>query len=92
MKNGIKIFIGIFIMLILSCSSGDPQEKLQAVEKMMGKNIPMPEGQRNQVDSLIREGKELLNEGKAAESSDAFNKALMILQLAEDAAIYNKAE
>ncbi|MFC1681872.1 hypothetical protein ACFL1S_08905 [Pseudomonadota bacterium] len=92
MKKSIGIVLAAAISIAAGCGSDDPQTLVDDIERLSGKDLPLTDEQKNEVAEFTRQGKEWLSQGKAEGATEAFDKALAILQQAEDAAAYNKAE
>ncbi|GMQ90239.1 MAG: hypothetical protein BMS9Abin10_0593 [Gammaproteobacteria bacterium] len=90
-----KILRALGLTMVLSlaaCGSAGPQDQLKTIDELMGKNFPMTQKQRTDLDKYLADGKRLLQEGEEAESSKAFGEAIKILKTAEDTALFNKSE
>ena len=90
-KLGI-IVLAAAISLATGCGSDDPQALVSRIEELSAKDLPLTDLQKKEVAEFTRQGKEWLSQGKAQGATQAFDKALAILQQAEDMAVYNKAE
>ena len=71
---------------------GTPEEQLVVIQEMLAENLPFTEQQKTDLDVHIAKGREALEGGKKDEATAAFDKALAILKIAEDAALFNKAD
>jgi len=71
---------------------GTPEEQLAAIQELQAKNLPVTEAQKTDLHTHIAKGREALEGGNKDEATTAFDKALAILKIAEDAAIFNKAD
>ena len=71
---------------------GTPEEQLQAIEELQGKKLPMTEEQKSGLAKHVEKGREALAAGNKEEAGKEFEAALAILKIAEDAALYNKAD
>lgn len=71
---------------------GTPEEQLQSIEELMTKNLPFTPQQKTDLDAHIAKGREALDSGNKDQAGDSFSKALAIMKIAEDAAIFNKAD
>ncbi|MFQ5755049.1 MAG: hypothetical protein ACE5H7_03035 [Acidiferrobacterales bacterium] len=58
----------------------------------MGKNFPITEKQRTDLDKYLAAGRRFLKVGKEAESSKALGEAIKIVKTAEDNVLLNKSE
>lgn len=82
------------LTLALAGCFGDstPQEKLAEIETLQAKNLPMTEEQVAQLTTFVTKGKAALAAGQDDAAKTALDGALKILQTAEDAALFNKAD
>lgn len=82
------------LTLTLAACFGDstPQEKLATIETLQAENLPLNEKQQADLGTLIAKGKTALSAGQEEAAGSAFDSALAILQVAKDAALYNKAD
>jgi len=82
------------LTLTLAACFGDstPQEKLSTIETLQAENLPLNEKQQSELGVLIAKGKAALSAGQEEAAGSAFDGALAILQVAKDAALYNKAD
>ncbi len=71
---------------------GTPEEQLQSIEELLTKNLPFTSKQKTDLDVHIAKGREALEAGEKEQAGEAFGEALAILKIAEDAAIFNKAD
>jgi Tfp pilus assembly protein PilF len=71
---------------------GTPEEQLQSIQELQEKNLPVTSKQKTELDAHIAKGREALEAGNKEQAGEAFGKALAILKIAEDAAIFNKAD
>ena len=69
-----------------------PQEKLAKIQEMQTKNYPLTEKQQADITGFLSKGEAALKAGDDAAAGTAFDGALKILEFAESAAIYNKAD
>lgn len=81
-----------FALSLVACGSGGPQAQLKTIDELLAKDLPMTQEQRGDFDDYLAEGKRLLEEGHETESSEVLDKAIAILKIAEDAALFNKSE
>ncbi len=84
--------ISLLLIALAGCGESSPEAKLEDINTLLGKNFPMTEDQKSDVERLVSEGRQLLENGKKEESSQAFASAIKVLKLAEDAAMFNKSE
>jgi len=88
-----QFFFAAVFAILLGCSGGSsPQDQLNEIDTLMKKGFPLTSEQKESVTALVTEGKVLLEQGKKKESSDAFEKAIEVLNMAQDAYIFNKAD
>jgi hypothetical protein len=92
MKKLIHLFVIVMFMVVIGCSSGDPQSQLIKIDKLKGKDFPITSEQMENIDKYVAEGNSLIKEGKEKEASEALAKAIDILNMALDADIFNKAD
>ena len=93
MKKITLFFFAAVFAILLGCSgSSSPQDQLNEIDTLMNKGFPLTSEQKESVTALVTEGKTLLEQGKEKESSEAFAKAIKVLNLAQDAYIFNKAD
>ncbi len=92
MKKLTLLIVAAVLAALVSCSAGTPQDQLKEIDELLNKGFPMTAEQSESVTSSIAGGKQLLEEGKSEESKEAFAKALKVLNLAQDAYIFNKAD
>jgi outer membrane biogenesis lipoprotein LolB len=85
------LFVSV-LLIFMACSSSSPQDQMKEIEKLLNEDFPVTEEQKEEVDAFTARGKSLLEEGKAAEASEAFAGAIKILEMAQDAHIFNKAD
>ena len=71
---------------------GTPEEQLQSIEELQNKNLPVTPKQKTELETHINKGREALAAGNKEQAGEEFGKALAILKIAEDAAIFNKAD
>ncbi len=93
MKKLMNLCAIALFTLIISCSgSNDPQSQLSKIDELLKKDFPVSAEQTENVNTLVAEGKRLMEEGKDKEASESLAKAIKILNLALDADIFNKAD
>ena len=71
---------------------GTPEEQIQAIEELQTKNLPVTPDQKTKLEAHINKGREALAAGNKEQAGEELGKALAILKIAEDAAIFNKAD
>ena len=80
-------------LFLAGCLGQDsPEEQLQSIQALQAKNLPVTPQQKTDLDAHIAKGREALEAGNKELASAAFDKALAILKIAEDADLYNKAD
>ena len=72
--------------------SDTPEEQLKTIEELQTKKLPMTEKQASEMADHLAKGREALSAGNKEAAGKAFDKALEILKIAEDTALYNKAD
>jgi len=92
MKKITQLICAAIFAVMLACSGSTPQDQLNEIDELMKKGFPLTSDQKESVTSLVTEGKILLEQGKEKESSEALAKAIDVLNFAQDAYIYNKAD
>ena len=86
------ILLAATLVLSGCLGPGTPEEQLQAIQELQAKDLPVTPDQETQLAALIVKGREALEAGNKELAGEAFGKALDILEIAEDAAIFNKAD
>lgn len=80
-------------LALAGCLGPDtPEEQLKYIQEMQAKNLPVTTKQETELAAYIAKGREALEAGHKEQAVAAFGKALDILKMAEDAAIFNKAD
>jgi len=79
-------------LLVAACGDDSPEGKLKDINEMLGKGFAITEEQKATVDAAIADGKAKMEAGQTEAAKIAFDKALDVLQLAQDAATFNKAD
>ena len=93
MKKLMHLVAAAMFVIIVSCSGGsDPQSQLSKIDELLKKGFPVSAEQTENVNTLVAEGKRLMEEGKDKEASESLAEAIKILNLALDADIFNKAD
>lgn len=88
-----KIIVVATTLALAGCfGPGTPEEQVQAIEEILAEKVEMTEKQKIEFDAQYATGKEALAGGKKEEAGAALGKALDILKLAQDAALYNKSD
>jgi hypothetical protein len=93
MKSKLLAVIFTILLAVTGCSgSKSPQDQLASIYKMLAKGFEITKPQRQKVDKLVADGKQLMAAGKTEESSKLFTQAIKVLELAEEADRFNKSE
>ncbi len=71
---------------------GTPEEQLKSIEVLQAKNLPLTDKQKTGLEGHIARGREALAAGNKELAGEAFGAALAILEIAEDTALFNKAD
>jgi len=87
-----QLLLSLVFMIAVSCSSGDTQSQLKKIDEMLNKGYGLTAEQTASVNTFVAQGKSLIEKGKQEEASEALDKALDILKIAEDSYIFNKAD
>jgi len=86
------IVLATSLMLAGCLGPGTPEEQLEAIQEAMAEKLPFTEKQKTELDAQLALGREALKAGKKEEATAALDKVLAIIKLAEDAALFNKAD
>lgn len=86
------IAIAASLFLTGCLGPGTPEEQLEVIAEMQAKNLPVTDAQKTELDAEIAKGREALESGNKDAATAAFDRALDILKIAEDAEIFNKAD
>ena len=94
MKKAMHVLILLVsvLLIFLACSPGSPQDQMKEIDELLNEDFPVTAEEKKEVDAFTAKGKSLLEEGKTAEASEAFAGAIKILNMAQDAYIFNKAD
>lgn len=80
-------------LALAGCLGPDsPEEQLQEIADLQAKKLPLTEKQKTGLEEHLAKGREALAAGNKEAASAALDKALEILKVAEDTALYNKAD
>lgn len=91
--NTTRALVLAAMLALAGCLGGDtPEDQLKSIEEKQAKNLPMTDEQKSGIEASISRGREALAAGDKEAASKAFAEALTVLQKAEDAALYNKAD
>jgi len=94
-KRLAAILIAIVLATATGCSKqgGDtPQAQLETINSLLAKNYEMTQSQHNEIEQLASQGTALMNQGKQAEASQAFTKAIALLEQIGETSRFNKSE
>lgn len=86
------IILAASLVLSGCLGPGTPEEQLQSIEELLTKDLPFTPKQKTDLDVFIANGREALDAGNKDQAGEAFGEALAIMKIAEDAAIFNKAD
>lgn len=91
--NGIRAGALVLVLALAGCLGPDsPEEQLKSIEALQAKNLPMTEDQKTEFTQHLGKGREALAAGNKEGAGKAFEAALAILKVAEDTALFNKAD
>lgn len=74
------------------CGGSDPDSQLKTINELLAKDFPVTEQQMAEIEKYVTEGEESVKAGNDERASAAFDEAIKILKLAEDAHLFNKSE
>jgi Flp pilus assembly protein TadD len=97
MKSKLITVLLVMLLAVAGCSSSDsksnsPDDKLATINTMMNKGYEMSETQRQTVNELIADGKNLVAEGKQAEANKLLDEAIELLEVIAETDRFNKSE
>ena len=84
--------VTIAVAVLVACGSNDPSSMVKQIDELQAKNLPMTAEQKAQFAQADQKGRALLKAGKSSEAAEQLQKALAVLQQAEDTAMFNKSE
>ena len=97
MKSKLITVLLVMLLAVAGCSpsgsnSNSPDDKLATINTMMNKGYEMSENQRQAVNELIADGKNLVAEGKQAEANKLLDEAIELLEVIAETDRFNKSE
>ncbi|MGW8287906.1 MAG: hypothetical protein ACWGOD_06645 [Desulfobulbales bacterium] len=99
MKMKLLSVLIVIMLAIAGCSSSDSgskstsgQDKVSTINSMMSKGYEMSNNQRETINQLLADGKELLKQGKTAEANKQFDEAIKLLEVIAETDRFNKSE
>ncbi len=91
--HGLRVVALTACLVLAGCFGPDtPEEQLKSIEALQAKNLPLTAKQESGLAGHITKGREALAAGNKEQAKAAFGAALAILKIAEDAALFNKAD
>jgi len=91
--NGVRAAALALAFLLTGCLGPDtPEEQLESIEALQAKKLPMTDEQKALFSKHLENGRKALAAGNKEEAGKAFDAALAILKVAEDTALFNKAD
>jgi uncharacterized protein YceK len=98
MKLKLITVLLVILLAISGCSSsGDNSAssengKLGTINTMMNKGYEMSEDQRQAINQLVADGKNLAASGKQAEADKRYDEAIKLLEVIAETDRFNKSE
>jgi len=98
MKAKLIAVILIILLAVAGCSSSGEKStssdsgKLSTINTLMSKGYEMSENQRQTINQLVAEAKELENQGKKAEADKLLDQAIELLEVIAETDRFNKSE
>lgn len=97
MKSKLITVLLVMLLAVAGCSSSgsksnSPDDKLATINTMMNKGYEMSETQRQTVNELIADGKNLVAAGKQAEANKLLDEAIELLEVIAETDRFNKSE
>jgi ABC-type glycerol-3-phosphate transport system substrate-binding protein len=97
MKSKLITVLLVMLLTVAGCSSSgsksnSPDDKLATINTMMNKGYEMSETQRQTVNELIADSKNLVAEGKQAEANKLLDEAIELLEVIAETDRFNKSE
>jgi Tfp pilus assembly protein PilF len=98
MKAKLLTVLLILLLTVAGCSSSGEKStssdsgKLSTINTLMSKGYEMSENQRQTINQLIAEGKELEAQGKQDEANKLFEQAIEKLEVIAETDRFNKSE
>ena len=99
MKMKLVSILVVMMLAVAGCSSsgsksdssGGP-DKISTINTMMSKGYEMSKSQRQTINQLVADGKELIKQGKTAEADKLFDEAIKLLEVIAETDRFNKSE
>lgn len=88
----ILLLSGFLLAGPAGCGSSDPDTQLKTISELLAKDFPITEQQMTDIEKYVAEGEESMKSGNNEKANAAFDEAIKILKLAEDAHLFNKSE
>ena len=98
MKTKLVAVLLIILLAVAGCSSpgekSSPADsgKLATINTLLSKGYEMTENQRQTINQLVAEGKELETHGKQEEAEKLFDQAIELLEVIAETDRFNKSE
>jgi hypothetical protein len=98
MKFKLITVVLVLLLALAGCSSsGDKSAssengKLATINTMMNKGYEMSENQRQTINQIVAEGKDLAAGGKQAEADKRYDEAIKLLEVIAETDRFNKSE
>jgi outer membrane lipoprotein-sorting protein len=98
MKLKVLTLLLVILLAVSGCSSsGDKSAssengKLATINTMMNKGYEMSENQRQTINQLVADGKNLAAGGKQAEADKLYDEAIKLLEVIAETDRFNKSE
>lgn len=97
MKAKLLAVLLILLLGLAGCSSSGSkasptEEKLATIDSLMSKGYEMSPNQRETINKLTAEGRELAGQGKTAEANQLLDEAIKLLEVIGETDRFNKSE
>jgi Tfp pilus assembly protein PilF len=98
MKTKLIAILLIMLLAVAGCSSSGEKSnssdsgKLTTINTLLSKGYEMTENQRQTVNQLVADGKELVAQGKQEEANKLFDQAIELLEVIAETDRFNKSE
>lgn len=97
MKSKLLVLLLIMLLAVAGCSSSGsksntPEDKTATINSLMSKGYEMSQNQRDTINQLTSDGKELAAQGKTAEANKLFDEAINMLEVIAETDRFNKSE
>jgi len=98
MKTKLIAILLIMLLAVAGCSSSGDKSgstdsgKLTTIDSLLSKGYEMSENQRQTINQLVAEGKELAAQGKQEEANKLFDQAIELLEVIGETDRFNKSE